>query len=45
MVRDASGLNHHGRIKGGAKWVPGRHGAALEFNGADSLVELANPED
>ena len=43
-VSDASGLNHHGRIKGGVKWVRGRQGTALEFNGTDSLVELANPE-
>ena len=43
-VRDASGLNHHGRIKGGAKWVGGRHRAALSFNGADAMVELADPE-
>ena len=43
-VRDASGLNHHGRIQGGTKWVEGRHGAALWFNGSDGLVELADPE-
>ncbi len=43
-VRDASGGNHHGQIKGGAKWVEGHHGSALEFNGTDAMVELANPE-
>jgi hypothetical protein len=43
-VRDASGLNHHGRIQGGTKWGAGRHGAALWFNGSDGLVELADPE-
>jgi len=43
-VRDASAGNHHGRVKGEAKWVRGRQGAALEFNGTDTTVELANPE-
>jgi hypothetical protein len=44
IVRDASGMNHHGRIKGGTKWVEGHHGGALWFNGTDAMVELANPE-
>ncbi len=44
-VRDDSGHNHHGSIRGGAKWVPGRAGTALELNGVDALVEIAHPED
>ena len=43
-VRDASGGGHHGRIQGGAKWVEGCQGGALEFNGADALVEIAEPQ-
>ena len=43
-VRDASGQGHRGSLRGGAKWVQGRHGAGLEFNGTDSLVEITNPQ-
>ena len=43
-ARDASGKGHHGRVRGGATWVEGRQGGALEFNGTDSLVEIAEPQ-
>ena len=35
---DSSGNGYDGTIKGGAKWVPGKFGGALEFNGKDAYV-------
>lgn len=40
---DASGNGHDGAIKG-AKWVPGKIGMALEFDGAGNIVEVAHDE-
>ena len=38
-VADASGNGHDGTAKN-AKWVDGKIGKALEFNGADSIVDI-----
>lgn len=38
MAKDSSGNGNGGTIKGGAKWVDGKFGKALEFNGTDSCV-------
>ena len=43
-VHDASTGGHPGHVRGGARWVAGRQGAALEFNGVDALVEIAEPQ-
>lgn len=39
---DLSGKNNHGKLQGGAKWVTGKFGGGLEFNGTDSMVEIAS---
>lgn len=39
-VSDSSGDENHGAIKGGAKWVRGVRGSALQFNGKDAHVEI-----
>ncbi|MHC4505003.1 MAG: LamG domain-containing protein, partial [Planctomycetota bacterium] len=39
-AKDSSGKGHHGRVMGGAKWVQGKRGGALEFDGSDGRVEL-----
>lgn len=41
-VRDFSGRDCHGLIRGGAKWVEGRIGGALEFDGKDDFVLILN---
>lgn len=37
---DSSGNGNHGKINGGAKWVDGQFGKALEFDGTDDWVEV-----
>jgi len=37
---DASGNGHHGTLLGDPQWVVGRIGGALEFNGADSMIDI-----
>ncbi len=43
-AEDRSGNRNHGVVRGGAKWVDGRLGKALEFNGTDSFVEIEDDE-
>jgi hypothetical protein len=38
VVKDRSGNDNNGGIEGGALWVPGVIGTALQFNGSDALV-------
>jgi len=38
VAKDWSGNGNDGTLEGGAIWVPGVIGTALEFNGSDSLV-------
>jgi hypothetical protein len=38
VARDRSGNGNDGVIEGGALWVPGALGTALQFNGSDALV-------
>ena len=40
-AHDGSGNGNHGSLSGGAKWVAGRHGKALEFDGATGHVAIA----
>ncbi len=40
---DASGNGHTGDIQG-AKWVQGKRGSALEFNGAGNIVEIPHQD-
>ena len=44
-AKDSSENGHHGIIKGGAKWVPGKFDGALEFNGVDGFVEVQAADD
>lgn len=44
IAADLSGNGHDGSIKG-AKWVEGKFGNALSFNGADSFVEVPFADD
>jgi len=39
-VRDSSGKNNNGRFVGAPKWVTGKLGKALEFDGVDDYVEV-----
>ena len=39
IAHDSSGNNNHGTIYG-AKWVDGKFGKALEFDGVDDYVEI-----
>ena len=43
-VVDNSGNGNDGRILGGVKWVTGRYGSALEFNGKDGYVDCGTGE-
>lgn len=38
-AKDLSGNGFHGKVSG-AKWVKGKHGMALEFDGEDDFVEV-----
>lgn len=45
IVRDVSGRDNHGTVMGGAKWVEGRIGGALQFDGTDDFVSIPNESD
>jgi tetratricopeptide (TPR) repeat protein len=44
-AEDSSGNNHHGTVKGDPKWVTGRVGDALEFDGVDDFVDTTVTTD
>lgn len=39
-AKDFSGYNRDGKLQGGAKWVEGKFGKALELNGKDAWVDV-----
>ncbi|MCE2401685.1 LamG domain-containing protein [Candidatus Poribacteria bacterium] len=41
-AKDSSGNKNDGKINGGVKWVDGKFGKALEFNGSDGWVEVSH---
>ena len=41
---DSTGLRNDGEIKNGAKWVKGKFGSALEFDGTDDYVEVGDSD-
>jgi hypothetical protein len=43
-VKDSSKYGHDGQINGGAKWVDGKFGEALEFKGAQWVSIPSTPE-
>ena len=42
---DTSGKHNHGTLQGGPKWVAGKIGGALEFNGTDSMIDIPYSPD
>lgn len=44
-IKDTSGNGHDGKIIGTAKWVDGKHGKAIEFDGKTSYVEVPDAAD
>lgn len=44
-VKDMSGNKHDGKIVGTTKWVDGKFGKAIEFDGKTSYVEVADAAD
>lgn len=43
-VLDSSGNGNHGVIQGGGKWVDGKSGGGMEFNGSDAFVEIPHSD-
>lgn len=43
VVGDSSGMGHAGAVQGGAVWVPGVVGGALQLNGTNAFVNFGNP--
>jgi len=41
-AKDSSGNQNDGTLKNGPKWVAGKFGGALEFNGASTYVDCGN---
>ena len=41
-AKDSSGNQNDGTLKSGPKWVDGKFGGALEFNGASTYVDCGN---
>jgi hypothetical protein len=44
VAEDSSENGFDGKIMNGAKWVDGKFGDALEFDGADDYVDFGNDE-
>ncbi|HIE26084.1 TPA: LamG domain-containing protein, partial [Candidatus Poribacteria bacterium] len=44
-AKDSSQYSFDGKISGGAKWVKGKFGKALEFDGVDGMVEVADEKE
>ena len=42
VLKDYSGNGNDGQVNGSAKWVDGKFGKAMEFNGVDSFVLVPN---
>lgn len=45
VLKDVSGNGHDGRLVGNPKWVKGKYGGALEFNGTSDYVEIPDADD
>ncbi len=39
-TNDASGNDHHGELSGGAEWISGKHGMAVDFPGLGDTVQI-----
>lgn len=42
---DVSGKNHNGVLTGGATWTPGKYGQAVNLNGSNNYVNIADHAD
>jgi hypothetical protein len=42
IAADSSGAHHDGTLVGNAKWAPGRFGGAIDLDGNDSCVRIAD---
>jgi hypothetical protein len=42
---DVSGKNHNGTLTGGATWSPGKYGQAVNLNGSNNYVNIADHAD
>ena len=40
VANDLSGLENHGKMKGGVSWGEGKYGGGMEFDGGDGTVEV-----
>lgn len=45
VVKDLSGNNNNGTLKGAPKWVKGKFGTALQFNGAENKNYVEVPDN
>ena len=45
VASDSTGNGHDGKVEAGAKWVNGRFGKALEFDGTDDWVSVPHSKD
>jgi len=44
VAKDTSGKGHDGKLMNGPKWVNGKFGMALEFDGKDDYVDCGNDD-
>jgi len=44
IVSDSSGLGHDGETEGGPKWVDGKFGKGMEFDGTDDMVVVPDSD-
>jgi hypothetical protein len=45
VAKDTSGKGHDGKLMNGPKWVNGKFGMALEFDGKDDYVDCGNDDN
>lgn len=45
IVKDVTGNKHDGKFVGTPKWVDGKYGKALEFDGKTSYIEVPHADD
>jgi hypothetical protein len=42
VAQDSSGLHHDGKLEGNAKWAHGKRGGAIDLDGKNSFVRIAD---
>src|SRR5262249_538542 len=45
LASDSSRNGNVGTLVNGPRWVAGKHGGALDFDGVDDFVDIGNPPD